>query len=248
MVGVAKNGRAVHRWVQSEIAACEDRDELGLEEIDLAHLDDADDLRSADVSELRRHGAVLLAERDRDELEAFLAAQLRMPADGDDPVVVGRRLSQLHYPIWRLRWHVRGRLYQAAVDGMTGTLLHARVPARQRRRAFLGMFAAACGGYVLGTMLRRPSLGLPDLARSIVRTEPFTLLPTFSLVLLGIVLYALLVNAALNSLRYRNELEYHAGLKTRILINRPAETLLDRGTAAIKATWNRFVAPRRYDR
>ena len=247
MVGVAPDGRAVHRWASSWIAGLDDHDDLGLTRIDAGRIDD-DPAELVGAGRLAALGTVLQPERDHDEVAAFLGEQARIPADGDGPSLVDRRLKLRFCPVWRLRFAYGDVIYQAAIDGMTGTVLHARVPAKQRRRAFLGVFAAACFGYVLGTMLRHPRMGLPGLRGAIERADAATLLPPLALASVGAALYVLLLNAAWNALRYRNELVYNSGLKTRVLIHRQAETALDRTTAGLKALWKRLRAPRRYDR
>jgi hypothetical protein len=249
IAGVAPDGRAVHRWAQASLLAVEDRDDLGPAAIDPGRAADARTLEAGPGAGHRLSPAtqVLLPEAERDEALAILGEQARMPADGDDPVLVDRRLTLLHYPVYRLRYSARGLVYQATVDGITGTVLKARVPAKQRRRIFNGVFAAACLGYVLGTMLRRPALGLPNLGRAIARAEPQVLLPVLGLAAVGLGLYLLLLNAAFNALRYRNELVYSSGIKSRLLVNRPAETSLDRATALLKRAYARLFGARRFD-
>ncbi len=71
----------------------------------------------------------------------------RIPSQNDATRYVETRLKLLYYPVWQARYRHRGRTYELAVDGVTGTLLHGRAP---RDRALPA--AAASIGLALGTV------------------------------------------------------------------------------------------------
>lgn len=83
-------------------------------------------------------------------------AQLRMRVRGDRTGFVEQRLKLLYYPVWQARYRHRGRLYDIAVDGVTGTVLRARAPVEVRHAAALAVVALALAALAFG----RPARGL----------------------------------------------------------------------------------------
>jgi hypothetical protein len=74
--------------------------------------------------------------------------QWRVRVQGDRTSLVGRWLRIIYYPVWQARYQYRGRPYEIAVDGVTGSVLRARVPGGSRRAA--GVVAAVLAVSALG--------------------------------------------------------------------------------------------------
>jgi predicted RNA-binding Zn-ribbon protein involved in translation (DUF1610 family) len=75
------------------------------------------------------------------------------------------RESLVFYPVYRVRFQYRGRLFDAAVDGLEGRLVRAVLPGRTL--SLRGPFLAAAGalGLVAGTVLRAIAIPSPTLLR-----------------------------------------------------------------------------------
>ncbi|MBI4537572.1 MAG: hypothetical protein HY712_06410 [candidate division NC10 bacterium] len=100
-------------------------------------------LERFDPVRLQVHGVVLPPTRTPEALLADGEGAWR--SAGDRTRVVERRVRLLYYPVWRASYTFRGRLYDLAIDGVTGALLTARAP-RDIRPAALGVALVLGGG------------------------------------------------------------------------------------------------------
>ncbi len=81
--------------------------------------------------------------------------QLRVRVEGDRTRLVERRLHILYYPVWQARYQYRGRPYEVAVDGVTGSVLRARAPAVGRRAAGLVVAVLTASAFAFGRLARQ---------------------------------------------------------------------------------------------
>jgi hypothetical protein len=127
--------------------ACE-LPELGVEKIRLADL-----RRAGSPVSLSRFDPVILQSRavvfaPTTSAERFLTETTwRVPSVNDDTRYVDTRLKLLYYPVWRMRYRHRGRVYELAVDGVQGRLLRGTAP-----RNVAAAAAAAAAGLGLGAL------------------------------------------------------------------------------------------------
>jgi hypothetical protein len=127
--------------------ACE-LPELGVAKIRLADL-----RRAGSPVPISRFDGVTLQSRavvfaPTTSAERFLEETTwRVPSVNDDTRYVDTRLKLLYYPVWRMRYRHRGRVYELAVDGVQGTLLHGTAP-----RNVAAAAAAAAAGLGLGAL------------------------------------------------------------------------------------------------
>jgi len=108
---------------------------------------------SAETDELRRTGAVLAADLEPTEL----VERLRTETAGGATELHVPSVRIVLVPVWRLRYRVRGGLYDATVDAVEGRLLAARAPENDRHRVPLALFvlglSSLCVGWVLRTVV-----------------------------------------------------------------------------------------------
>jgi len=82
-------------------------------------------------------------------------SQLRIKAEGDRTGIVEQRLKLLYYPIWQARYRDLGRVYEIALDGVTGALLRARAPADIRQAAGVAAGSLALAALCFGRSARQ---------------------------------------------------------------------------------------------
>ena len=127
--------------------ACE-LPELGVDKIRLADLRRAGSpvaLSSFDGVSLQSRAVVFAPTTSA---ERFLAETTwRVASVNDDTRYVDTRVKLLYYPVWRMRYRHRGRVYELAVDGVQGRLLRGTAP-----RDVAAAAAAAAAGLGLGTL------------------------------------------------------------------------------------------------
>lgn len=81
-------------------------------------------------------------------------ATWRIRTRGDLTTYVEQRVKVLFYPVWQARYRYRGRLYDIAMDGVTGALLRGQAPLEPEGAVALAVsglvLAAFCIGRVVG--------------------------------------------------------------------------------------------------
>ena len=82
-------------------------------------------------------------------------SQFRIKVRSDHTGVAEQRLKILYYPVWQARYRYLGRLYEIAVDGVTGRVLRARVPVQTRRAAMVAIGALALAAFCFGRPARQ---------------------------------------------------------------------------------------------
>jgi hypothetical protein len=127
--------------------ACE-LPELGVDKIQLADL-----RRAGSPVPLSPFDGVALQSRavvfaPTTSAERFLAETTwRVASINDHTRYVDTRVKLLYYPVWRMRYRHRGRVYELAVDGVQGRLLRGTAP-----RDVAAAAAVAAAGLGLGTL------------------------------------------------------------------------------------------------
>jgi len=71
----------------------------------------------------------------------------------DNTEIVDQRIDLVYYPVWRVRWKYQGRTFHASLDAVSGEILFARAPARQRARVGWLLLVTASVGISVGKML-----------------------------------------------------------------------------------------------
>jgi hypothetical protein len=146
--------------------AC-DLPELGVESIPLQKLRQGATplaFEAYDLVALQRRGVVFTPTRTPERFAED--AQWRVRVHGDKTNLVERRLRIIYYPVWQARYQYRGRPYEIAVDGVTGSVLRARVPADARRAAAGGLMVLAVCAFGFGRLARRLLLSGSTLGKS----------------------------------------------------------------------------------
>ncbi len=159
-----QGGQALDRWLEdpgkeSEDTKVVEQDVLRiapaceLPELGVARIRLADLRRAGSPVPLSSFDGVALQSRavvfaPTTSAERFLAETTwRVPSANDDTRYVDTRLKLLYYPVWRILYRHRGRVYELAVDGVQGTLLRGTAP-----RNVAAAAAAAAAGLGLGAL------------------------------------------------------------------------------------------------
>jgi hypothetical protein len=134
-------------------AACE-LPELGVERIRLADL-----RRGAAKAALEAFDLVALQSRavvfwPSKSLERFIGeATWRIRTQGDSTRYVEQRLKILYYPVWQAQYRYRGRLYDIAVDGVSGVLLRGQAPLEPHGAIGLAVSGLALAAFSIGRVV-----------------------------------------------------------------------------------------------
>jgi hypothetical protein len=142
--------RVVQHGVARVAPAC-DLATLGLERIPLERMRQEAArlaLQPYDPLALQREATVFAptvsAERFRE------ASESRMTLASDRTGLIERRLTIVYYPVWLARYRYLGRLYDIALDGVTGAILRGRAPMDVRRAWAVTVAGLAVAGFCFG--------------------------------------------------------------------------------------------------
>lgn len=159
-----QSGPELDRWLADP---GEEREDTKVVEQDVVRIGPACQLPELGVERIplakQRHGGTSILLQPFDPVELYSRAVVfapttppdrylkettwRVPSQNDATRFVETRLKLLYYPVWHARYRHRGKLYDLAVDGVTGALLHGRAP---RERALPA--AATSVGLALATV------------------------------------------------------------------------------------------------
>jgi hypothetical protein len=164
--GSGKSRRTVYVDVERRVERVLDRTlpavnvaEWGVGRIELA----GDRLVPYEAEALARVGMV--APPTASEQEVLLAALAAFREEADPArglhetrfrhlATLRERLTVVHYPLWVVRYHFRGRAYQALIDAEDGQLAYGKAPGNDRYRAAVATLSLALAGLVGSTVLR----------------------------------------------------------------------------------------------
>ena len=179
-----------------------------------------------DAARVGELGTVYRAEVSADKVLERLPIDARMGSVRDETTYEEIRLRRIYYPVWRLRYRYKGRLYGATVDGVSGKLMAARAPQGNRNRviwlvgtmAFIGLNIGGPLSFLHGAGL----FGLP--------AKVIGELGLWALAALVLWLFVLLFCAGVGweQIRYRGEVVQIGERRSVLKINRPSRTAIDR--------------------
>lgn len=81
-------------------------------------------------------------------------ATWRIRTRGDKTTYAEQRVKVLLYPVWQARYRHRGRLYEIAVDGVTGALLRGHAPLEPGGATALAVSGLVLAAFCLGRVAR----------------------------------------------------------------------------------------------
>jgi hypothetical protein len=176
---------------------------------------------AADADELRRTGAVLAADVEPSEI----VERLRTESVRGETALHVPSVRIVLVPVWRIRYRVRGGLYDATVEALEGRLLAARAPENDRHRVPLALFVLGltclCVGWVLRTMVG-PLLH----AGAAQASGTFDASVWIALVLLAVL--GMFGTYAWQVVRYDADRVYENGRLWAEYLNKPPSTALER--------------------
>jgi LSD1 subclass zinc finger protein len=186
-------------------------------------------------------GRVLSPRLDPNRLLPSAFPQRR--AVGDDTTYDSVRLGLVFYPVWRLRYVYRGRLYSATVDAVTGACLFLRAPQSAASRTHWLMVSALGVGLVLGAGLRLflglfgASRGdmLAGLALTLLSLGTWALVPA-SILAVTVVLVA---EAGYEQFRYPGEVVIEDGMARIEKLGKPRTLLTEKLAAVLEKVFRR---------
>ncbi len=151
-----QEGTRVIEQSYARISQACDLPDLGVESIPLQKFRQSASplaFEAYDLVALQRRGLVFTPTHPPERVAED--AQWRLRVQGDKTALVERRLRIIYYPVWQARYQYRGRPYEIAVDGVTGSVLRALVPAADRRAAAVGLVLLAVCAVGFGRLARR---------------------------------------------------------------------------------------------
>jgi hypothetical protein len=118
----------------------------------------SDDLLSALVpttrSELAHKGKISAPTITAEHILASLEASSMASAFEDYTEFMEKRIRRVFYPIWRIRYRYKNRLYWATLDGVTGNIMALRAPQDDRQRLKWMLGSSMVVSFVVGKLLR----------------------------------------------------------------------------------------------
>ncbi len=146
----AEDSRVIEQAMTRIVPAC-DLAALGLEHIPLERMRQearALAIQPYDPMALQRKATVFAPTRDAAQYLAQM--QTRAPLATDRTRVVEPRLIILFYPVWLIRYRYGGRLYEIALDGVTGLVLRGRAPVAVPYAALLSVAVMMLAAFLAG--------------------------------------------------------------------------------------------------
>jgi len=134
----------------------------------------------------------------------------------DQTEIVDRRIDLVYYPVFRMRWRYQQKSFATTIDAITGQLLFARAPARQRARVLWLLLVSAAVGFSAGKILAT--------LKFFIITGVFGLSAMF--ILATILLF--FVAFGWNMFRYSAELVLQTDNVSVEFIGRPPETIFEK--------------------
>jgi len=198
------------------IAPAVRRKEWGLEAIQVgAMLGRGAVLVPHDPDDVRPDASTLAADVPVEEALAWLSR----PPEAGTTSLVAPSVRTVLVPVWRIRYRIRGCLYDATLDAVEGRLLSARAPEDDRHRVPIALAYAGTASLALGFVLR----GLRWLAFSGQGIQAWLFVAIVFLTLL-----ALFGTYAWNVVRYDAERVWIGGRVWPEYLNKPPSTGLER--------------------
>ncbi len=178
-------------------------------------------------SAMERYGQVFDPKVKADDFVKGNLSAAGMKMSKDKTKVAEARIKTVYYPLWRVKFRYKGRLYGITVDGVTGGVLAARAPARDSGRI---MWMLLTVGLVTIWFSKAVKLvmGLSIPWQQFVELSiriGFYAIP-FLLVALAIVLT--IAAFGWDQFRYDKEIVFRGEQRIIESINRPPHTILDK--------------------
>jgi hypothetical protein len=175
---------------------------------------------AAEGGELRRLGAVLAADVE----PAEMVERLRTESVRGETRLHRPSVRTVLVPVWRIRFAVRGGLYDDTVDAVQGRLLAARAPENDRHRVPIALFvlglSCLCVGWLARYVLFWTGVGA---AQASGTANMFPWVGLAMLTLLGI-----FGTYAWQLVRYDADRAYENGRLWSEYVNKPPSTALER--------------------
>jgi hypothetical protein len=188
--------------------------------------------RPFDGTALRSRGRVLVPQHAFDEAASRRGAKLaRTTIHGDDGgECLAERRRILWIPIWIVAFVVRGRRYEARVEGVDGTLLSARGPEDERWRVPMALGALLIPCLLVGKLLRFVIADASAAAVGASFLNPGFLLTVALAAAIALSVFLSILAFAWSLLRYEAEHVYRDGRVWSEQLGRGGTTILDRLT------------------
>lgn len=219
---------------------------------DVARLEPAIDLpgwslEEAELSSFRTRADGVLQPINRKRMERLgtihhptltpenIVAQLEFRAETkhlEDNTEFGEvRAKRIFYPVWRVRYQFKGRLYGATIDAVTGKVMSARAPQDDRSRVLwlIAMSALACliPGKILQSSFYQLFTDQEALSGilEVVIGLPQLIIPA---IMIGLFAIVAVLGVGWNEFRYDGEVVITGDRRVVEKLNRPENTVFDK--------------------
>jgi hypothetical protein len=129
-------------WALDQAALCSPSDDL------------LSNLLPVTRSELARKGRISPPAIPPDDILTALESSTMASAFEDKTEFVEKRIRRIFYPVWRVRYRYKKRLYWATLDGVTGQIMELRAPQDDRQRLKWMFGSSMIISFVVGKLLR----------------------------------------------------------------------------------------------
>jgi hypothetical protein len=133
---------ALSDWALDQSALCTASDDV------------VGDLMPATRSELAHKGRISASTIKPEHILTALEASAMAATFEDKTQFMEKRIRRVFYPIWRIRYRYKNRLYWATLDGVTGRIMSLRAPQDDRQRLKWLLGSSMVISFVFGKLLR----------------------------------------------------------------------------------------------
>jgi len=247
------------RVVMSDIGRIEPAvrlSEWGLEESDLETLrtEPAGRLRPMDRKLMERQGKVFDPTESSKDYFSMFDTKGFSAYNEDNTEIRETRVKRIYYPVWRIRYRYKGRLFGVTLDGVTGKVMHGRAPQDDKYRVLWMLGTSAIVSLIAGKIGRLLYIAIMDLggrmdastADGIGRIAAIGLTYGLPITLVMLAFALFIMGIGWEQFRYQGELVIQGSKRMVEKIGRPPKTWFEKANSyVLKALSEIFSNSRR---
>ncbi len=162
----------------------------------------------------------------------------------DNTEIVEVRIKRIYYPVWRVRYEYQGRLYGAAIDGVTGKIMSARAPETDKYRVVWLLGTAAMVSFFAGKIARviaTLAMGDHGGAEGLVAVGIQGSIMMIPVILIALLAVFFVLGVGWDQFRYAGEIVTRGDKKMVERINRPKKTFFDKARDSVSRMLEDFM-------
>ena len=205
----------------------------GLEYVSISSMLGADssaELAAFDSQSLQQIGSVIPPSMQPEEAEERMKKQILQTVHRIEDQILDKRISVIYYPVWRVSFKYRDRLFLATIDAVTGEVIYSLLPENDRFRipyflASVVLTSLFFSGVVrMALFMGKLFAGIPIPFIAFSHSLLFSSLFLFG----SFIGLTFLLGASWDKLRYPGEVQFAGKEKFHVRIGRPAKTFFDK--------------------